>query len=261
MTAQPVDATVQTLDESSVISRLLIDHIRQADANKPRSLQREIGPSGVGVTCDRRLAYSILEWDQPNNNSDPLASIIGTAVHAWLAEAFANIPGFVVEQRVNVRQGLNGNADLFYEPLGAVLDWKVVGHSNWKKYRAEGPSQQYRIQTQLYGRGFANLGYAVRKVGCVFICRSGKLTDTHVWLDDYKPDVVDAALVRKDTIMELIATLDVEANPAAWELIPTADSHCSYCPWFQPGSSDLSRGCPGHAGRELRPAQFTGLIG
>src|SRR4051812_2056537 len=164
MSAQPVDTQ---LDESDVITRMLTDVIRHSDANKPRSLQRAVGPSGVGVECDRRLAYSILEWDTVNNDTDPLASIIGTAVHAWLAEAFANVPGFVVEQRLTVREGLTGSADLFYEPLGAVLDWKVIGHTAWKRYRAEGPSGQYKIQNQLYGKGFTNLGYPVRKVGNV----------------------------------------------------------------------------------------------
>lgn len=260
MTATETTQAVPQLDEADVIGRLLQDHIRQADARKPRSMQREIGPSGVGVTCDRRLAYSMLEWDQVNTDTDPLAAIIGTAVHAWLADAFANIPGFIVEQRLTVRQGLNGSADLFYTPLGAVLDWKVVGHTAWKRYRNEGPSQQYKVQTQLYGRGFANLGYPVRKVGCVFICRTGKLNDIFVWLDDYKPDVVDAAFARQDTILELVATLDVERYPERWALVPTTDSHCSFCPWFAPGSTDLSRGCPGHEGREVRPSQFKGLL-
>lgn len=254
-------AAVPELNEPDVINRLLCDHIRQAAANSPRNQQREIGPSGVGVTCDRRLAYSILQWPETNTDTDPLASIVGTAVHAWLADVFSNIPGFIVEQRVTVRQGLHGNADLFYQPLGAVLDWKVVGATAMRRYRTEGPSHQYKVQTQLYGRGFANLGYPVRKVGCVFISRSGRLTDTHVWLDDYRPDVVDTALARKDTILLLASELDVENNPDRWSLIPTSDSHCTYCPYFQPGSTDLSRGCPGHPGRDVRPAQFAGLIG
>ncbi len=64
--------------------------IRHAAANAPRSLQSALGPSEVGLPCRRRLAYRLLDWldEKPNPDSDPLPSTMGTAYHAWLAEAF-----------------------------------------------------------------------------------------------------------------------------------------------------------------------------
>jgi hypothetical protein len=41
-------------------------------------------------------------------------------------------------------------------------------------------------------------------------------------------------------------TLDPEKHPDRWALLPTADAHCAWCPWFLPGSADPSKGCPGH---------------
>lgn len=259
MTTPAVEPTVDT---TLLLHGLLADHIRTSAANQPRNLQTHIGPSGVGVPCDRRLGYTLLEWPTSNDDTDPMASIIGTATHTWLAEHFTNHPDFLVEQRVTVRPGLTGNTDLYYRGCGGVaLDWKVVGHTALKNYKKNGPSSQYRTQVQLYGRGLANAGHPVAKVGCVFLCRTGRLSDMHVWTEDYKPAVVDAALGRLDTVLALVTALDVEHTPTAWELLPTADAHCAYCPWFAPGSTDLSTGCPGDAGRVLRPAQFAGIAG
>jgi hypothetical protein len=254
-----VASTPNGQDTTSAIARMLRQHITDASANDPRSRQRTIGPSGVGTPCDRRLAYTLLDWPATNTDSDPLAAIIGKATHTWLAETFTPLSDFLVEQRVTVRGALTGNADLYYKPLGAVLDWKVVGPTAMKKYKTHGISAQYRTQIHLYGKGLANAGHDVRLVGCVFLPRTGRLADMLVVAEHYDPAIADRALARMDTIVSLVAALDVEHQPAGWDLLPATDAFCQYCDWFLPGSKDLSIGCPGATDRVVRTAQFQGI--
>ncbi|WP_232524345.1 hypothetical protein [Nocardiopsis gilva] len=74
-------------DSNEGIKRTLTDVIMAASANAPRSRQRRIGPSEVGDPCPRRLAYKLLDWPTVNDGGDPWPSIVGTATHAWLADA------------------------------------------------------------------------------------------------------------------------------------------------------------------------------
>src|SRR5688500_19659658 len=69
------------------LRHLIIDGIRYAADNAPRSLQKHIGPSQVGTSCDRQLAYRLNHTPETRSFMDPWPSIVGTAVHAWIADA------------------------------------------------------------------------------------------------------------------------------------------------------------------------------
>src|SRR5690606_7683926 len=187
---------------------------------------------------------------------DPWASVQGTAVHAWLADLFEtrdpNGERYLVEQKVTVRKGITdaaditGSADLYDRATGTVFDWKIVGTSSLAKYRRHGPGDQYRIQANLYGLGMRNAGEDPKRVAIVFLPRH-HILEPFVWVDDFRPDVAEAALARLDQIREQILRTDPEANPAAWSAFPTSpDAKCFFCPWRRPDSTDLATGCPGH---------------
>src|SRR5215831_11257485 len=61
--------------------------VRQAHRD-PRSVQRELGPSEVGHICHRLVVGKMAGEPVTNHVSDPWPSIVGRAVHAWLAEKF-----------------------------------------------------------------------------------------------------------------------------------------------------------------------------
>jgi hypothetical protein len=62
--------------------------VRQAASQAPRSRQRRLGPSEIGHLCDRNVVGKLVGADAVNTLTDPWPSVVGTAVHAWLADAF-----------------------------------------------------------------------------------------------------------------------------------------------------------------------------
>ena len=228
--------------------------VRHAADNAPRSLQTAIGPSQIGTPCSRKLGYTLYGQPATNNDTDPLASLIGTAFHAWLATTFTELDErlddgrsrYLLEHRVHATPGLSGSCDLFDRKIATSIDWKVVGATGMKRYRKDGPGPQYRVQAHTYGLGLANAGETVEHVAVVFLPRAGRLDGMHVWTEPYQPQIALDAIERLTTVNVLAAQLDVEHQPDRWALIPTADDHCNYCSFHLPGSTDLGVGCPGH---------------
>ena len=229
------------------LGQQLKELIVQAGTWSPRSKQVVIGPSEMGHECTRRLAYKLLDWDKPNDTgSSSWAAQVGTAIHSYLAEIFAKIEGYEVEQKVNIRGNLSGTVDLYDSVRGIVLDWKTVGFNQLKERRSDGATHQQKVQIQLYGYGKAQAGATVNKVGLVYLPTSGALDDLHVELFDYDESVALKALSRIDDLYTLLSTVDVEANPAMWDVIPAQASRlCNWCPYFMPYSKDSSKGCAG----------------
>jgi hypothetical protein len=229
----------------------LADHIRgiiqNRSANAPRSKQKKIGLSEVGEPCVRRLSYKLMDWTITNKNTDPWASISGTAIHAWLAETFqAEGKRYLVEHPVKVTEELSGTCDLFDKQEGMVIDHKCVGSTSMKARKSGGMTDQQRIQINLYGLGMENLGHKVKKVALAFYPLGGRLDGLYTIVEDYSKATAMAAIERLDNSRTLLWQLDPENNPNHWELIPATKSRsCLYCPFFLPGSTNLSRGCPG----------------
>ncbi len=223
--------------------------IAREAANAPRSAQKAIGPSEIGVDCDRRLGYKLLDWPTVNTGGDK-ATQIGRAVHGLLEQAYiygdADPGRYLVEHRVTVRGGITGSADLYDRKWGTVLDWKVVGDSMLAKYRRHGPSNQYRIQAHLYGLGFKNMNEKPERVAIVFLPRAATLESMHVWTEEWDERVALDALERLDMVLDLIGLLRVEQRPERWAQVPAQPGDgCMFCPWFQPYSTDPAVGCPG----------------
>lgn len=224
------------------------DVITEAEKSRPRSLQRALGPSGVGYLCKRRLAYSLAssrrEDQTPesrglNHFSDPLPAIMGTAMHAWLEEAVRAANDrlgrvrWIPETKVTIRDGLSGTCDLYDVDTHSVLDWKVLGKASYEKIVKSGPSAGYRGQRQLYGRGYKNEGFPVKYVGNIIISRAGSLRQTHLDREPYSDEAVDEILARIDDTEQLITDLDVMHDPRGFRQIPiVADDDCQWCPWF-----------------------------
>jgi hypothetical protein len=244
-------------DLAADIKATVTRNIRHAAAQAPRSQQTAIGMSEAGDPCTRKVAYKLLDWDpKPNSDTDPWASVQGTALHAWMEETYRaentrlGRERYLIEATVRVPGGLGGHSDLFDRDHGAVIDWKHSSPSRITRYKAHGPGPTYRTQAHLYGLGQQLAGEDVQHVAIVFLPRAVTLTGIHVWTEPYDPAAAEAALQRLETIRSSILALDPETDPARWAMFPTADSACRYCPWFVPGSTDLSQGCPGDPGAD-----------
>lgn len=244
-------ATVPMDGYAGELATAVVSTVKAAAENAPRSRQTTIGPSEIGMPCVRRMAYKLMGWPAVNLGGDPWASIIGTATHAWMADTYTALNAalgrerYLVEKRLHISGAIYGSSDLFDRDAGASIDWKVVGEEQLKKYRKNGPGAQYRVQGHIYGYGQENAGETVRQVAVAFLPRGGRIDALHVWAEPYDRAVAVAALDRMQNVITALDALDPAANPQNWHLFPATESYCTFCPYFLPGSTDPSKGCPG----------------
>lgn len=232
--------------------------VRAASDSAPRSRQRRIGPSEIGQTCDRFIAYKMLDIDPVNTGRDSWLATLGTAAHAWLEGAFhadnLRQPGrWLIEERVWLNDSISGSCDLFDQVTGTVIDHKLLGTTSMRKTRRDGPIAKYRVQLHLYGYGHARAGRQVNTVALACYPRNDSLAGDfgggglHVWTEPYDERIATDALTRIAAITETAAVLDLEGHPDRWPLIPaTPGEDCKYCPYFAPASTTAdATGCPG----------------
>ena len=247
----------------------------KAIIGQPRSLQTRIGPSELGVPCDRRIGYHLAGIERTNDRGVAWKPFVGTALHeqfgtmlaAHELERFAADPDATprhhVEERVSVGMvgdtEITGSCDWFDEHLGAVWDFKFVTRNRIREvFRPHGPGEQYRRQTHLYGRGFQRAGYDVRTVGVIWFTRDGEFADRHVWHEPYAEQVAIDTLARATSIQSALDALGPEFTLPT---LPTADAYCNFCPWHKTNATDISRSCPGHPQEIAETPTLTQLIG
>ena len=232
--------------------------IAAAIRDHPRSQQTEIGPSEIGIECDRRIAYKLLGTPEPERLN--WKAQVGTAVHAWLETVFdadnlAN-PQYDGEERWLVENtvsagtvphlghDLTGHCDLYDRVTGVVIDHKVVGPAQLAKYRRNGPGQQYRVQAHTYGYAWTRHGFPVTAVAVAFLPRNGELSEAYLWHEPYDQQVALDALARLAGIAQVVRML----GPSSLDLLATHDSYCAFCPFYKASSTNPAAGCPGHPG-------------
>ena len=255
MTFQQPEAGWQRPPLEGVAGTLATDVIatvKAAAKRAPRSRQVTVGPSELGTPCIRRLAYKLLDWPQANADTDPWTSVLGTATHSWMADAFAEEnrqigqQRYLIEHRIHLPLRISGSCDLYDRDTGQVIDWKITSLANIVKYRKNGPGQQYRTQAHLYALGMQLAGEKPRDVAICFLPRGGRIDGLHIWSEPYQPAIAVSAIKRYEATVLALAYLDPEDHPDRWGLFPTGDAYCLYCPYHLPGSTDLPAGCPGH---------------
>lgn len=240
------------------------DIVRWTDDNSTRSTQRTIGPSELGDSCDRKIAYRLAGIDQRNQYTDPLPAIVGTSVHTWLEKAYTGFQQahymnrWLSEVTVRVDSMVTGHVDLFDTQTHTVIDFKTLGTTKAKDFKTKGPSETHIDQVNLYAMGLTRAGYTVRNVALIGIPRAGWLSDVRVWVGPYEPERAQRVLDRMYAIgRDLLAQGDnvdfssIPANPGRG---------CSFCDWYVGGMGDADMsGCPGNAS-EVRAKFSNGLI-
>ena len=242
------------------IRRVVHRHASQAE----RSLQRHLGPSEIGHRCDRQVVGKLAGLPRTNHVTHPWPSILGTAGHAWLEEAFRaenerlGRVRWVPEQKVEPFRGATpfqthrGTADLYDADEQSVDDHKLLGPTSMAKVRSpDGPPQHYVVQLLLYAQGYRNLGLPVRRVALLAYPRTAASLDgLYVWEREYTPadGELIAAVQERLTYRKKWAAA-VLTGAATIKDVPfdTADE-CHFCPIYRPQSAhDGGTGCPGHA--------------
>lgn len=237
---------------ASELRRVVHEH----SARSARSQQIHLGPSELGSPCDRQVAGKMAGLPATNHVSDPWPSVVGTAVHAWLAEAFAAQNRryglrWVPEQRVTPHPDHPGTADLYDGKELAVVDHKVIGESSMAKVRSpQGPPRRYVVQLLLYGKGYRLLGLPVHRVALAAYPRTASTLDgLYVWEREASP--ADDALIEEvfaQTIIRKAMADDIRAGRKTLSDIPShPDSdECFFCDFYRPQAAhDHGPGCPG----------------
>lgn len=280
---------------TAVLGRELRRAATDWNTSRPRSQQTAVGPSEIGGPCDRQLAYKALGTPPSvTEPSDSWPSTVGTAVHDYVLADALSRPGvgvrgldhplspleladlmaqlerdggrWIVEQKVEIAPGLKGSTDAFDVPTGTVVDHKVLGTSSHRETRQNGAKPVYRIQSHLYGFGWARLGFDVKHVAIAAWPRSGFLdgqTGLHIWTEPYDEAVVEKALDRWYRISD--GAPGLAAQPALFNFVATADGPCNWCPFRNPvlAATDPGAACAGHPTAKssgARRPQLTDLI-
>jgi len=199
------------------LNELLTKSLNAYDANRDRSKQVEIGPSSLGG-CRRQVYYSLTAQPVTNPNTESLAAILGTFIHAGISEAIVREDpfgdNFIIEEEVS-HNGLKGHVDLYIKDSGMVVDWKTTKKKSLRYF----PSQQQRWQVQTYGWLLANNGHEVKQVALVAIARDGDMADIRSHVEQYDEKIA----------LEAIAWLDEVKALAIAGTPPPAEKWSGFC--------------------------------
>lgn len=222
--------------------------IEAAINHQPRSQQKRIGPSEIGMECIRCLTHK-LGGTPEKVDAAAWLPYIGTSVHEQLEDVFIQhekVRGqlgmghrFLPENTVTVGQvggiDITGSTDLFDTHTGTVIDWKIVGTTTLRSVKANGASAVYRTQAMTYGKGWQDAGYPVHHVLIYFLPRNSvSLSEAVAWSAPYDRGVAEQALARANAVVDLIAAAGLDgALHVAGSHVNTGFS-CRRYPDWQP---------------------------
>lgn len=236
--------------------------INQHMMSSPRSLQKAPGPSELGTSCVHCLAARLAGWTRQANPA--WLPYIGTSVHAQLEKLFTSLSNmneyhlmvdgdkvfsrFATEYRVYVGrlQGsmggydVNGSIDLVDYKTHATCDWKITGSNTITSVKAEGASQQYKVQASLYGIGLENEGVEVVKSCIYFLPRNSQTLDSAYPVEyAYDRDLGVWALQRAQLLVTFLDMIEREAGVQMrdqWiSSLPRDRDHCFNCNIYKDG--------------------------
>lgn len=256
--AAPAPAAVQgNTPWAAATARRSMDIVKRYSARRPRSLQIHLGPSELGVSCDRQVVGKLVGEEATNHVTDPWPSFMGTAGHAEMDQVFTWENGQIGQQRYLTETrvyppgplaGHPGTADLYDAVECAVGDHKFLGKTSLEKVKsAAGPPRKYVAQLGTYGLGYINAGRRVDRVYLIAWPRTGSsLSETYVWehLMDGEmmallTEVVTDTQRRKQYAQQVAAGMPIADVPR----VPSGDE-CYFCPFYRPNKDD-GIGCPG----------------
>ncbi|WP_156807727.1 hypothetical protein [Acaricomes phytoseiuli] len=252
-----------TPDQACKDLRLVIEH---GINNQPRSLQKVIGPSEIGTECDHCLAARLAGWESVEHET-PWLPFVGTAVHAQLEELVlryenqrnaVNTTGrrYLAEARtmVGTIDGTEiwGSTDLVDLVAKTTFDYKVVGVTTLRSVKS-GPSMRYRVQQQLYAKGWNDAGHPIEHVAIAYLPRNSiSLRDAIWWHEPYNRQTALDALTRASQFAVDIRALKSLGEEAVTDYVTSQAraADCKDChryadsPLASPRETDIFAGLP-----------------
>ena len=213
---------------------MLIKSLEAFDSQRDRSQQIEVGPSAIGG-CRRQVYHILKESPKVNTQTESLASILGTFIHAGIADSIKREDpfgdNFIIEQEVTFGN-LKGHVDLFIKDLGLVVDWKTTKKASLRYF----PKLQQRLQVQVYGYLLSQNGHEVKNVSLVAIPRDGIMTEIRAHVEPYDEALALEGLTWLNDLRALVAL-----NGPAPEPTERLNFCANYCDYYDP-TGEI--GCP-----------------
>ena len=158
------------------------------------------------------------------NQTDSIAAIMGTFIHAGIAEAIKRDDpfgdNFMIEQEFKV-EGLRGHVDLYIKDKAQIVDWKTTKVKSLRFF----PSLQQRLQVQLYGYLVSENGYPVESVSLVAIARDGGAEDIREHTEPYDPEMAKQGLDWISNLQDMAANGEI---PEPEKDVYFCRSYCDY---------------------------------
>lgn len=218
--------------QSEALREIIIKQMTDAANGAARNVQKAIGPSEIGEPCSRNVAYKVAGVEKQPSWNDPLPSIRGVAMHAWMED---NLPRseWDLEHKLDCGSGVTGTSDAYHRPTRTVVDWKFLGATQHREYVGGYMSTKYEVQGHTYGVGWLNKGYPVERVALAIFGATKTLQDLYVWSEPFDPAYAQRALARLDVIKTYVATTNAgNYNRAPLQQVPaTPGSGCFFCPY------------------------------
>jgi hypothetical protein len=183
------------------IANELIKAITTTSKGSSRSQQKKVGPSEIGG-CRKKVWLKLQGVEQVNTDTLRLASIMGTAIHTYIQEAFERQDPFneryILEGEFESGD-LMGHVDMYDIEKKEIVDWKTTKKTNLTYF----PSKQQRWQVQVYGWLVSQNGKPVENVTLVAIPRDGDERDIVYHTEPYDEAIALEALKWLSEVKEM----------------------------------------------------------
>lgn len=207
---------MKTLTAGQTIIKALLAQ----DAQRPRSLQEEVGVSSLGG-CRAQVWHAYKKTPKTNLNTSHLAAIMGTAIHSAMDKALESFSfGTYQTEVLTSYEGMDGHIDWYWEEHYEVVDLKTGQKKNAGKF----PEFFQWWQVMVYAYYLIKEGKRVDTVTLVMIMRDGNEKDVLEVSRPYDESVALEALAWYE---------DVKSREEAPAPERVATYFCKdYCEWF-----------------------------
>ena len=132
------------------IIKTLTTALNEADSQRDRSTQVELGASSVGG-CRAQAWHILNQTPKTNFNTEKLSAIMGTAIHTTIYEALKahDIFGddYILEEGFS-DEYFKGHCDFYSRETQTVYDWKTVTLAKLAKGGL--PTKQQKMHVNIY---------------------------------------------------------------------------------------------------------------
>ena len=166
-----------------------------ADPRSKQSRDGILGPSDLGF-CRQKAVLTTREVQQTDKTNEAAARI-GTAIHRYVAQAFAQAnQGWIADsEKVTATfpsgVAISGTPDLICPSENAIIDVKTVDGFEWVK--RNGTSLNHKYQRHAYALGAMQAGLLDGSrtvyVGNMYIDRSGKEPEPFFIIEEFDPSL------------------------------------------------------------------------